>query len=339
MSRRKLLKTSALLGAGALSGLFGVRPAAAQQAGARARPAGSVRLRIGGYSPVTTSFSLGVTHIGERLQAQFGDRVDVRYVYNVVDLGYVGQDLGWMVEQGLFSLVYTTVATGIPALDLAALPFLFPSAAAARAAMAGPLGQAAAASIEAQHDVRVLGFFENGFRHVSNNVRPVRMPADLSGLRIRVLQMQERTFELLGAAPTTVNLNQGIAGIKDGTIDGQENPFTNVVAYGIHPLQRYYTTTHHSYLSRPILVHRPSFDAWPLDIQEALRAAVREAVALQLVEHDREEAEAEETIRSAGGEIAHLTSAEHAAFVAAVAPLYAAAQTQYPRELLALVGL
>jgi TRAP-type C4-dicarboxylate transport system substrate-binding protein len=340
MSRRRLLQASVWLGAGALARGLIPAPAAAQQAAAsRGVPGEPIIVRIGGYGPPTTSHSQGIRHIGERVAARFGAAVDVRYTYNVLDAGYVGQDLGWLVEAGVFGLVYTTVATGIPALDVAALPFVFPDAAAARAAMAGPLGDAARTSIESQLNCRVLGYFENGFRHVSNNVRPIRHPADLRGLKIRVLQMQVRTFELLGAQPLDLNLRAGIEGIKAGTIDGQENPFANIVAYGIQPLQRYYTATHHSYLSRPLLVHRPSFDAWPAELQATLREAASEAVALQHAAHDQEEAEAEAEIAAAGGEILHLTPPEHAEFVAAVQPLYAEARALYPRELLAAVGI
>jgi TRAP-type C4-dicarboxylate transport system substrate-binding protein len=340
MLRRRLLEASGWLGGAALLHGLIPRSVAAQQAAATRGVAGApIVLRLGGYGPPTTSHSQGLRLIGDRLAERFGSAVDIRYTYNILEAGYVGQDLAWMVDRGLFGIVYATLATGVPALDVAALPFVFRDAAAARAAMAGPLGEAATRSIEASRNCRVLGYFENGFRHVSNNRHPVRRPEDLRGLKIRVLPMQLRTFELLGADPRDLNLAAGIEAIRAGTIDGQENPFANVVTYEIHALQRYYTATHHSYLSRPLLVHRPSFDAWPAEFQAALRDAAREAVALQHRVHDDEEAAAEDTIRAAGGEILHLTPEEHQAFVAAVEPLFAEASAQFPRALLRLIGM
>ena len=78
--------------------------------------------------------------------------------------------------------------------------------------MDGALGERLARKIEERVNYRILGWFENGFRHISNRVRPVRTPADLAGLRIRVLpsKVQERTFELLGAVPMRMDLTEAI---------------------------------------------------------------------------------------------------------------------------------
>src|SRR5450759_1335649 len=105
---------------------------------------------------------------------------------------------------------------------------------------------------------RMLGYFENGYRHVSNRLRPVHTPADMKGLRIRSLpsRMHARTYELLGAVPLMMDLKPAIAAIKAGEIDAQENPLANTVDYGVHKLHRYHTLTGHSYLSRGIYCNR-----------------------------------------------------------------------------------
>lgn len=297
-------------------------------------------IRIGGYGPEATSFSQGMVLLGERLSERFGDRVDIRYVLNVLDAGFGGADLPWLVDAGLLTIAYSTMSEdAIPELEVAGLPFIFDDAASARAAMDGPLGQAAARSIEAQYDLRVLGYFENGFRHVSNNVRPVRTPADLAGISLRVLPMQARAFELLGADQQYLPLPQVRPALETGRLDGQENPFANVVTYELHSLQRYYTATYHSYLSRAVFAHRPSFESWPADIRAAVEAAVRDAVALQRSLKDDEELQAAEAIRAAGGEIIELTPAERQLFVDTVAPIYDEVREVYSPELLALVGL
>ncbi len=336
-SKRRFLKSMALAGAGGLAASLGPVLGNAQQpspaASGRAR-----RVRLAGYSPSTTSFSRGMRHIGERVQSEAGGDIDVDYLYNVLEIGYGGGDLRWLVDAGVLTMGYTTI-TDVPELELAALPFLFADTAAARAAMDGPLGAAATASLEAANNYRILGYFENGFRHVSNNIRPVRTLEDLQGLRIRVLGAQRRTFELLGADARAMDLTAAIEGIREGALDGQENPFANTVTYNIYPMQRYHTATYHSYLSRPIFVHRPTFDTWPEALQEAARTAAREAVTLQRELHDAEELQAQVVIREAGGEIVELSAEARAPFVAAVEPLYDEANRRYPRELLAMVGL
>ena len=339
MSRRQFLKTSALVGAGAVAGGLGLSAARAQPGAPGSATTSPVQIRMGGYGPPTTSFSRALTQIGDRLSEKFGDEVDVKYVYNVMDVGYTASDVTWLVDTGVLTFGYFTMTAGIPELELAALPFLFPDSAAARAAMDGELGRAVTERIESQTNYRVLGYFENGFRHISNRVRPVHTPADLTDLTIRVLGVQARTFELLGADPQAISLADAITGITTGTLDGQENPFANTVTYGIHPYHQYHTATYHSYLSRPIFVHRPSFETWPEALQQELQAAVHEAVAFQRDLHDQEETEAEAIIRAAGGEIVELTPEQKAAFVEAVAPIYDEARAKFDPELLSLVDL
>jgi TRAP-type C4-dicarboxylate transport system substrate-binding protein len=228
-------------------------------------------------------------------------------------------------------------------LDLGAadLPFLFADARQAQVAMDGRLGQVLTARIEAGMNYRILGYFENGFRHVSNRLRPVRTPADLAGMKIRVLpsKVQARTFELLGARPQVMDLSEAIDAVKAGTLDAQENPFANTVTYGVHKYHRFHSATNHFYLSRPIFVHRPTFDAWPRPLREHLREAAHEAIGFQRTLHVQEEEDAMVAIRTEGGEILDLTSREHDAFVAAVTPIYAEARRQYGREVLALLNV
>src|ERR1700719_1444955 len=162
------------------------------------------QIRMGGYGPATTGFSRALKRIGDRLEAEFGDRVDIKYVWNIMDLGYQAQDILWLVEHGLLTLGYQSssyLTDRVPELGLVDLPFLFASTEAARAAMDGALGETLTGKIEARVNYRVLGWFENGFRHVSNRLRSVRRPTDLAGMRIRVLpsKVQARTFELMGA--------------------------------------------------------------------------------------------------------------------------------------------
>src|SRR5262249_33646783 len=202
------------------------------------------------------------------------------------------------------------------------------------------LGRVLAGKIEERVNYRILGWFENGFRHISNRVRPVHTPADLKGLRIRVLpsQVQARTFELLGAAPMRMDLTQAIGMIKAGSIDAQENPLSNTVTYGVHKFPRFHTLSNHFYISRPIFLHRTAFDAWPADLQQAMRNAVTEAIAFQRELHVREEEDARKALEAQGCEIVELSAAEHDAFVAAVAPLINEARGPWGPALFALTA-
>jgi TRAP-type C4-dicarboxylate transport system substrate-binding protein len=300
-----------------------------------------IQIRMGGYGPATTGFSRALKLIGDTLTARFGERVDIKYVWNIMDLGYRAEDILWLVEHGLLTLGYQSssyLTDRVPELGFVDLPFLFARIEAARAAVDGALGRRLAAKIEERVSYRILGFFENGFRHLSNRLRPVHAPADLAGMRIRVLpsRVQALTFELLGAVPLRLDLTEAIAKITAGEIDAQENPLSNTVTYGVHKFHRFHTLTNHFYISRPIFLNRTAFDAWPADLQDAMRAAVRDAIAFQRDLHEREEEDARRAIAAAGCEVIELDAEQHAAFVAAVQPLLREARAEYGEELFAL---
>ncbi len=297
-----------------------------------------IQIRMGGYGPPTTAFSKSLKFIGDRIESEFGDGVDVKYVWNVLDLGYRGEDILFLVESGILTLGYQSssyLTYRVPELGFIDLPFLFEDKTHARAAIDGPLGELLAMKIEDRTDFRVLGFFENGFRHLSNRLRPVRSPADLTGMTIRVMpsDVHARTFELLGATPMKMDLSEAIAGIADGSLDAQENPLANTVTYGAHTVHKHHTLTGHFYVSRPIFAHRPSVDAWPAALQDAVDQATREAVAHQRQLSEREALDAEEVIRAAGGEIVSLTPEEQQAFRSAVKPMHDDARTEFAPEL------
>jgi len=355
MSRRRFLKAAAVIGAGAASRAIGSPAAAfaqqnvARQDTAKAGPPRSattrpIRILLAGYAPPNNGFSLSLKRIGERIQTKFGKDVDVKYLYNILDLGYKGEDLPWLVEDGVLTMAYQSSSyftEQIPDLGIADLPFLFSDTTTARAAMDGRFGSTLAQRMEAKGNYRILGWFENGFRHISNRLRPIHTPPDMKGMTIRVLpsKVQERTFELLGAMPRIMDLSELLPAIKAGTIDAQENPFSNTTTYGVHKFHKFHTASNHFYLSRPIFFNKTQFDAWPKELQEEMRAAVRDAVGFQRALHVKEEEDAMVDIKKEGGTIVELTPEEHQKFVDAVKPIYGEARGQYDRELLMLAKI
>ena len=166
----------------------------------------------------------------------------------------------------------------VPELGFVDLPFLFANNAQARAAMDGELGAFLARKTEERINYRILGWFENGFRHISNRLRPVHLPADLKGMKIRVLpsEIQKRTFELLGAVAMRMDLTEAIAMIKAGTSTRRKirSPTPSPMAC---------TSSTSSTRSPLTSIFRgrssctaPSFDAWPDDLKRAMQQAVTE---------------------------------------------------------------
>ncbi|CAN0355627.1 unnamed protein product [Discosporangium mesarthrocarpum] len=302
-----------------------------------------LKIRMVGYGPPTTTHSRGLKFIGDRLEAQFGDRLEIVYIWNVMDIGYGSDAVLWLTESGLTDIAYmstTALTHRVPELEFVDLPFLFGSNEEARAAYDGALGRHMIEAVERQTHFRLLGFFENGFRHLSNLHREVRRPEDLAGMSIRTLgsDMHNRTFELLGMEPHSMRLDAAKIAIGEGKVDAQENPFANTMTYGIHTAHRHHTLSNHFYLSRGVYANPQSFDAWPEDIRQAVVDAIPGAVA-----HQRDLAVAEEDIARAeiekvGGTVYELTPDDHDAFVAAVAPIYDEARARFGDEMFAMIG-
>ena len=302
-----------------------------------------IQIRMAGYGPPTTGFSKSLKFIGDKLQGHFGDRVAIEYIWNIMDHGHKAEDIITLVECGEMTLGYQSssyLTDRVPELGFVDLPFLFASNAQARAAMDGELGAFLVAKTEARIGYRILGWFENGFRHISNRLRPIHVPAVLNGMKIRVLpsEIQKRTFELLGAIAMRMDLTEAIAMIKAGTLDAQENPLANTVTYGVHKFHKFHTLTSHFYISRPIFMHRAAFDDWPDDLKRAMQQAVTEAVAFQRKLAVEEHEQSRKIIEDAGCEIVELNAKEHAAFIAAVQPLLADARKMYGEEMFKMVS-
>jgi TRAP-type transport system periplasmic protein len=302
-----------------------------------------ISIRMAGYGPPTTGFSKALKFIGDKLQGQFSGRIAIEYVWNIMDHGYKAEDILTLVENGKMTLGYQSssyLTDRVPELGFVDLPFLFSANAQARVSMDGALGAYLVRKTEERIGYRILGWFENGFRHISNRLHPVRVPVDLKGMKIRVLpsEIQRRTFELLGAIAMRMDLTEAITMIKAGTLDAQENPLANTVTYGVHKFHKFHTLTYHFYISRPIFLHRASFDAWPDDLKAAMQKAATEAVAFQRGLAVEEHESSRKIIEDAGCEIIELNAQQHAAFVTAVQPLLADGRKIYGEEMFKMVA-
>jgi TRAP-type C4-dicarboxylate transport system substrate-binding protein len=202
------------------------------------------------------------------------------------------------------------------------------------------LGEHLSRKIEERIGYRLLGYFENGYRHISNRLRPIHTPADLKGMRVRLMpgKIHHRSFELLGAVPFSLDLKPGLEAVMSGAVDAQENPLANTVDYGAHKVHKFHTLTGHCYLSRGIYVNRTAYDGWPQRLREAMQSAAREAILEQRKLAEEEERIARRAIEDAGGEITELSADEREAFARAVQPLHQELRARFGDAMFALAG-
>jgi TRAP-type transport system periplasmic protein len=285
-----------------------------------------VVIRLGGYQKPASIHTRACVRFGEVLQQEAGDKVDFQFVPDVLSLGHKSGDLPRMVESGELSMCYISslrYAKWVPELALFDLPFQFPDRAAAYKVLDGKLGQSLKAKTAAQSPFRLLAYWDNGFRHFSNKVRPIRKPADCKGLRIRIQmsEVQAASLRLLGVEPVLEDIKIFVEQIGGDRFDGQDNPLTNIVNFNMHKHHRYITLSGHVYGVACLMVNGAQYASWQADVQRAVDIAATEATAFQRQLAAAEDEEMLKKLDPAENEIVKLTPAEHRAFVEAVKPV------------------
>ena len=167
----------------------------------------------------------------------------------------------------------------------------------------------------------ILSFWENGFRHITNNVRPINVPADLQGVKLRTPNGEWRVkmFQAYGANPTPMAFSDVFTALQTGVIDGQENPYAQIASAKFQEVQKYLSITGHVYTPGYILTGLRTFTGLDPEVQTALREAAQETQAYVYETAARLETELLEVIKEAGVEV---NEADKAAFVAASKPIY-----------------
>ena len=217
------------------------------------------------------------------------------------------------------------------------LPFLFTSRETAFEALDGELGQTLNAFLAPKGFVS-MGYCENGFRHITNNRKAVKVPTDLKGLKLRTMEnpMHISFFKKLGANPTPMSFGELYTALQQGTVDGQENPATLIYETKFFEVQKYLSTTGHVFSAIMLLGSKNYMDKLPED----LRAIVVEACRAFVEEHRRampvSERENMRRLQESGMEINELTPEEKKAFVEATAETYGEFEPALGREIMEL---
>jgi len=182
---------------------------------------------------------------------------------------------------------------------------------------------------------RLVGVWENGIRHISNNLRPIVKPEDLKGIKLRVPQgtWRVRMFQAYGANPTPMAFSEVFVALRTGVLDGQENPYTNILAGKFQEVQKYLSETNHIYTPSFPTASLRRWNAWPEEVRKAMLEAGKE---VQPWTYEVAAKEEEDTKRDliAGG--MQFNVADRAAFVKASEPVYEMFAKEVPggRELI-----
>lgn len=239
--------------------------------------------RIGGFFHDQHHLTRGLKVFEQELEKRVGDRIDVQIFPNM-QLGG-GREMVEGVQLGTIQAAEASLAW-VSAFDSSFLalnlPYLFLTREIAFEFLDGPVGTEMAKNLE-KSGIKILGYFENGIRHVTNNVRPIRTPADLRGLKIRTMDnpVHLAAFRNLGANPTPMAFGEVFTALQQGTIDGQENPFANIAAMKFDEVQKYMSTTGHFYDVTGFMMNLELYKGLPEDIRKAVDESAAAAVKAQ----------------------------------------------------------
>ena len=213
----------------------------------------------------------------------------------------------------------------VPEIGVTNLPFVFPDRETAFEVFDGPIGDELKAKFE-KRDLVVLGFMELGFRHITNSVRPIRTPADLAGMKIRLQSnpIHLATFAALGTNGVTIDGGEMFAALSQGVVDGQENPYSVINTFRLYDAnQKYLTDTGHFFDVIVFGVSKRVFDGLSPEDQEAVREAGRLATMAQREQAAIADAENLETLKEHGMQVSNLEPEERDAFREATVPVIA----------------
>jgi tripartite ATP-independent transporter DctP family solute receptor len=207
----------------------------------------------------------------DRIREKSGGRLDMQ-VFPANQLGS-DTDLLSQVRSGgveFFNLATSILATLVPAAGITNTGFAFPDYATVWKAMDGALGEYIRAQIGKAGLVAAFRFTDNGFRNVTTSTRPIKVPDDLKGLKIRVppAPMLTSVFQALGAAPTPINFNELYSALQTKIVEGQENPLAIIATTKLYEVQKYCAMTGHTWDGYVILGNRRAWERLPQDLKD-----------------------------------------------------------------------
>jgi tripartite ATP-independent transporter DctP family solute receptor len=272
---------------------------------------------------------IGIDTFAKEVEKRTGGRYKVQPFYS----GSLGGERESIEAVQLGTQELTLSSTGpvpnfVPAARILDIPFLFRDKAHARAVLDGPIGQEMLKEFEPK-GFKALAWAENGVRHMTNSKRAVNAPEDLKGLKMRTMEnpVHVAAYKGFGIITTPMAFPEVFTALQQGTVDGQENPLSVIMAAKFDQVQKYLTLTGHVYSPCIFLMNKATFDKLaPADQKHFLDAAV-EATKANRARVDEDDAKGVSELRSKGMQVTE--NVDKAKFQTALAPVYADFEKQF----------
>ena len=268
--------------------------------------------------------SMGVKKFAEIVAAKSGGKIKVQE-FAASQLGNELQQQSALVGgvQEMLVASTTSLAGIVREFGLLDFPFLFSNPRQADAMVDGPLGKALSARL-ADKGIIVLGFFDLGFRNVTNSKRPITKGEDLDGLKLRVIPNPVfiETFKTFKANPVLMPFAELYGALESKAVDGQENPFAVILSSKFYEVNKYVSETNHVYATNPVQISKRFWDKLSPAEQKLLQEAAIEAQNYQRTVSREVSAKAVAELKAKGMIYNDIAPAEREHMRAAVKPVY-----------------
>jgi tripartite ATP-independent transporter DctP family solute receptor len=219
----------------------------------------------------------------------------------------------------------------VPEAKIFDVPFLFRDKAHARAVLDGPIGQDMLTKFDSK-GFKALAWAENGFRHMTNSKRDVKVPEDLKGLKMRTMEnpVHITAYKGFGIITTPMAFPEVFTALQQGTVDGQENPLSVIISAKFDQVQKHLTLTGHVYSPCIFLMNKASFDKLSAADKQAFLDAAKEGAKANRARVDEDDAKGVADLRAKGMTV--IDNIDKAQFVAALAPVEAQFEKQFGKD-------
>ena len=269
-------------------------------------------LRLSVPVPKEHPMSIGLVKMGACTAEKSGGKLKLQPFYD----GVLGNDINatQSARSGTIDMLITSTAplvTMVPSWGVFDLPFLFNTSAEADQLFDGKVGDWFAAKLPAVGLIN-LAWWENGFRQTTNSKRPITKAEDFDGVKMRVMQnnIYLDTFKTLGSNAVPMAFTEVYSALETKTVDGQENPFTNIENMKFYEVQKYLTLTRHAYSPTLVLFSKKIWDTLSPQEQATLRDCAVQGRADQRKANRAQEARSVENLRAKGMLVNEIAPAE-----------------------------
>lgn len=203
------------------------------------------------------------------------------------------------------------------------LPFLFTDREQAYELLNGELLEVLGEDLIGQ-DLYLLGFWDGGPKHLTNSVHPIESPEDMDGLKMRASQspLLIQQFQDLNAGGVSIDFSELYTSLQTETVDGQENPLSNIVTRRFYEVQDYLTLSGHGYMAYPLIISKEFYDDLPEDLQIAVNEVAQEVTEWQWAEAEKAEEEYMEILNDSDIQITELSAEQKEEFETAMSGVY-----------------